>query len=171
MSNYIQNLKDTTSDILIIIRCLEISWLVISLSVSRSPEIHLGNGSTGIGTAAPSIFRLFLTSIWYPAYKVGADRSYDRCPCATRTEGIYCDRSTARGRHPRRAHGSARMHVRAHETRVHVIHGFIHFHPTTRRHERTVRSLRREITLFVSGTRCTCGKKKKERGKRCLTNV
>lgn len=128
---YIENFNNTTSDSLIIAHCSEISLSVINLSKREPPEVHILKCSASIGgTVILSIFRQFLTSIWYPAYKVGADRSYDRCPCAKPKEFTAIDRSTARGRYPRRT-------PRIESTRVHVTHDFIHFHPTTRRHERT----------------------------------
>jgi len=100
-------------------------------------QYRLGNSS--------SIFRQFLTSIWYPAYKVGADRSYDRYPCATRTEGIYCNRSTVRaGRHSRRAHESVCI-ARACTRDTRVCHTRVIFTFTPR----TVRSLRCEITSLA----------------------
>jgi len=107
----------------------------------------------------PLIFRQFLTSIWYPAYKVGADRSCDRCVRDSQIRGIHCDRSIAVNTRESR-----------HEIRAHVIRDLFTFTPRYR-HGDTGCSLRCEIASFVSGDtgfRTHAGRGEKRRQKRAI---
>jgi len=77
--------------------------------LDRSSRFMLEARPARIGK--PLIFRQFLTSIWYPAYKVGADRSCDRYPCATRKSEEFTAIDRSRSLSTRESRPEIRAHV------------------------------------------------------------